>query len=349
MKVLFLTLYPPQAASTRYRVHQFLPYLRDAGIQCDAWSAVPASVYPHLTGPSRKLPTAFYHLVETPRRFAQVFDSRFYDVVVVQKAVLTAYLRGFGKLLRSRARRLVLDVDDAVHLAQPHALGWPWRALVDPDQVKDLMASADLVLAGNQWLVDEVARVDGNAALFPTVVDTERFFPRKTGPDVYRVGWIGNPSTSRALATIAKPLERLPNADIVAVGADARLKPIPRAEHREWRLDTEVHEIQRFSVGVMPLEKTAWDRGKCALKALQYMACGVPCVATPYGAVTEIVIDGVNGVFADTAEEWVAALERLREKRIRDEMGESARAVVEERYALKHAVGDLAGLLESIA
>lgn len=349
MKVLFLTLYPPRAASTRYRVHQFLPYLRDAGIECDVWPAMPAAWYPRLTGPGRRLPAGLYHLVETPRRFAQIVDSRMYDVVVLQKAVLTAYVRGFGRLLRSRARRLVLDVDDAVHLNQPHPVGRPWNVLVDPEQVKELMSSADLVLAGNTWLMEEVDRAGGHAEYFPTVVDTDRFVPRSPEPGIYRVGWIGNPSTARALATIANPLAHLQNAELTVVGADARTCGIHRAEYREWKLSDEVDQIQRFSVGVMPLEKTPWDRGKCALKALQYMACGVPCVATPYGAVTEIVQHGVNGMFADTPEQWVEALEHLRTKRVRDEMGEAARAVVEERFSLNHAGPDMVDLLESIA
>lgn len=349
MKVLFLTLYPPRAASTRYRVHQFLPYLREAGIECEAWSAMPDAWYPRLTGPRRRVPAGLYHVVETPRRLAQIIDTRLYDVVVVQKAILTAYVRGFGRILRSRAKRLVLDIDDAVHLQQPHALGSPWRAMVDPEQVKELMGAADLVLAGNAWLVDEVARAGGNAEYFPTVVDTDRFLPRTAEPGAYRVGWIGNPSTSRALATIAKPLERLQNAEITVIGADERSAGIHRANYREWSESDEVEQIQRFSVGVMPLEKSPWDRGKCALKALQYMSCGVPCIATPFGAATEIIQDGVNGMFADTEDQWLEALEHLRTKRIRDGMAEAARAMVEERYSLKSAAPDLADLLESIA
>lgn len=349
MRVLFLTLYPPLAASSRYRVHQFLPYLREAGFECDVWPAVTDAWYPRLTGPTRRYPAAFYHLFETPRRLMQLLDARLYDVVVVQKALLTAYVRGFGALARSRATRLVLDIDDAVHLEQPQPLRRPWSALTNGDQVSDLMRNADLVLAGNAWLAHEAEALGGNAALFPTVADTDRFSPVTAGPSVYRIGWIGGPSTTPALSVAADALERTPNAEVVLIGADPERNPIRRAEVKAWNLDAEVDEIRRFSVGIMPLAKSPWDRGKCALKALQYMACGIPCVATPFGAVLEIIEDGVNGLFADSPAEWTDALERLRDKRFRNEMGEAARAVVEQRFALKDAAPDLIGLLESIA
>lgn len=99
----------------------------------------------------------------------------------------------------------------------------------------------------------------------------------------------------------------------------------------------------------MPLPKDDWTRGKCALKALQYMACGVPCVATPFGAVTEIIEHGVNGLFADTEAEWRDAVARLRGDRYRAALGDAARATVEARYSLRYAAPRMKQLLEQAA
>ena len=102
-------------------------------------------------------------------------------------------------------------------------------------------------------------------------------------------------------------------------------------------------------MGIMPLPRTEWVRGKCALKALQYMACGVPCVATPFGAVRDIIEDGVNGLFAETPEEWRDAIERLRDAPYRRQLGAAARRTVEDRYSLTAAAPKLRDLLVSVA
>ena len=351
MRVLFLTLYPDCVASPRYRVGQFLPYLREHGVECTVAGAMSTQEYQGLTGPNRPKRAWRYHWTETKNRLRQLVAARAYDVVFVQKAITTAYLRGACALLRARARSLVYDIDDAVHLRPPHPLRRLARMVEDPGQVKKIMAAARLVLAGNPWLKEAAeAAGAGRAVWFPTVVDTDRFVPAAAAPGAYRVGWIGNPSTTDHLAPAAEALAALEQAEIVLVGADEARVPWTSAATsiRAWALDREVAEIQGYSVGIMPLPKDTWARGKCALKALQYMACGVPCVATPYGAVLEVITHGENGLFADSPAEWRDALERLRDPALRRRLGQAARATVEERFALRVAAPRLRALLEEL-
>lgn len=348
MRVLFLTLYPDTAASPRYRVSQFLPYLRSRGIECSVASAVTAEEHARLTGPGRRGRAFWYHAAETPRRVKQLFSADLFDLVFVQKALLTAYLRGMPTLLRWRARRVVFDIDDAVHLAPPHPLRWPWRLLEDRGQVLRIMQSAHLVLAGNRWLASAVSEAGGRGVYFPTVVDTDRFRPAPA-PATFRVGWIGGPSTTPHLARIAHVLANLPDAEVCAVGADPARLPLDGADVRPWRLESEVRDVQAFTIGVMPLPDDAWTRGKCALKALQYMACGVPCVASPVGAAKEIIRDGENGLFADSDDAWRAAFDRLRDPAERKRLGEAGRATVEEHYSLRKAAPRLLDCIGAVA
>lgn len=345
MRVLFLTLYPERAASPRYRVMQFVAHLRAGGLECTVASALDNREYARLSGPQREGRAFWYHAKEAPRRLRQVLAARHYDVVFLQKAIMTAYVRGFDRLLRKRARRLIYDLDDAVHLGPPHPLRGAWQWLEDPDQVWKIMAACDHVLAGNEWLRSVAESCGARATVFPTVVDTDRFAPAKRQPEPYRIGWIGNASTTPHLA-VAEAACEVAGAMLHLVGADAARVPWPRAEVRPWSLEREVEEIQQFSVGIMPLPKDEWSRGKCALKALQYMACGVPCVATPYGAICDIVEDGVNGLFADSPDEWRNALERLRDPCLRQRLGDAGRATVEAQYSLKRAAPRLRELLE---
>jgi glycosyltransferase involved in cell wall biosynthesis len=347
MTVLFLTLYPDAAASPRYRISQFLPFLRERGFRCETACAISAETWRAFQEPGSPRARR-YHIEETLRRTRQLLGARRHDVVVVQKGLMSASLRGMHALLRMTARRLVYDFDDAVHLCPPVPLRGPWSLLEDRGQVAAIMHSADLVLAGNEWLAAEARRLGARAEVFPTVVDTDRFTPAPAPPPTYRIGWIGGPSTTPALREMGDMPGEIMDAEFLLIGADPSLVPWPSARVVPWSKSDEVALLRSCSVGLMPLPKTPWSQGKCALKALQYMACGLPCVATPWGAALDVVRHGENGLLADSPREWHDALERLRDPALRGRMGAAARAFVEERYALKPAAGRMAELLESL-
>lgn len=349
MRVLFLTLYPGTAASPRYRVLQYLPYLRGHGVDCTVACALTPQQYARFTGPDRKGRPLWYHLVETPRRLRHLLEAKNYDIVFVQKAITTAYIRGAATLLARRARRVIYDFDDAVHLAPPHPLRSIWKGLEDRAQIQKILAQADLVLAGNSWLGAAAEKEGARTEVFPTVVDTARFVPASAPAAAYRIGWVGNPSTTACLEPVAGVLGSVDGAEVCIVGADPKANLVPNAETRPWSLDTEVEDLQRFAVGIMPLPKTEWMRGKCALKALLYMACGIPCVATPFGAALDVIRHDENGLLADSTEEWRAALERLRDPALRQRLGEAGRATVVERFSLDRAAPRMLELLESVS
>lgn len=351
LRVLFLTLYPDVAASPRYRVSQFLPYLSAHGVECTVACPLTARELATLTGPGRTHRPFWYHARETLRRVRQILTASRYDLVFVQKAVMTAYVGGLAELLRKRARRLVYDMDDAVHLAPPHPLQFPWTVIEDRDQIAKLLGEADLVLAGNTWL-RMVAREAGchRAVLFPTVVDADRFVLGSRESRSFRIGWIGNPSTTICLDPVAEAITTLRNAavQVCLIGADPQRVPFEAAEIRPWSLETEVAELQRFTVGIMPQPESAWMRGKCALKALQYMACGIPCVASPFGAVLEFLRHGENGLLADSTTGWLKAFMHLRDPAERRRLGMAGRATVEQGYSLNRAAPRLLELLQSV-
>jgi len=301
-----------------------------------------------LTGPERQGRAFWYHLHETPRRIEQILSAGRYDAVFVQKALMSAYLRGLPGLLKRRARRIVYDLDDAVHLAPPHPLRGMWKLLEDRAQIAALMKISDRILAGNAWLADEARKFNGHVDVFPTVVDTDRFIPPPNAPEAFSVGWIGSPSTTPTLFPLREVLTHLSGARVVLVGADARKLSWDHVIVEPWNFDTEVAEAQQFSVGLMPQTRDEWTRGKCALKALVYMACGIPCIATPYGAALEIIEHERNGLFAEQPEEWRASIDRLREPAYRKQLGEAARATVEERYSLRVAAPRLLEILRSV-
>lgn len=344
LRVLFLTLYPEAAASSRVRVAQFLPHLREQGIACDVAAPMSEDEWRARTGPGRGHRAWRYHWLELRRRVPHCLRARRYGLVFLQKALATAYLRGMDSLFLRCAPRYVFDIDDAVHLRAPQPLRPPWSRLEDPRQIHRLMIGARRVLAGNAWLAQTARDAGAEAHVLPTCVDTSRFHPASSTPPGFRAGWIGGPATTPALAIARAALEPL-GPDAVLIGADPARVPWSGARLAEWRRDTEARDLRDLHVGVMPLPKDEWSLGKCAYKALLYMATGLPCIATPHGAVQEIIRHGENGLFADSPEEWRAALERLRDPAERARIGAAARETAVHDYSLERWAPVLRGHL----
>ena len=117
-----------------------------------------------------------------------------------------------------------------------------------------------------------------------------------------------------------------------------------------WDGGREVAHVQALDVGLYPLDDSPWSRGKCGFKALQYLACGVPCVASPVGVLGDIVRPGETGLHARSQEEWVdACAALLSDPARRAAMGVRGRALVEERYSVRVAAPFLAEALRDVA
>ena len=353
MRVAFLTLASDGGASPRHRVYQYLPWLERAGIRCAVLPAVPARASLRLYGRDTWAANAAYQGLELSRRLLQLARIRRFDVVVVQKCLLTVALRGLDALAGALARRLVVDVDDAVHLGPPHRLPRWLRALEDPTQPARLLARADRVIAGSGALATAVRFLNPRVSVVPTAVDTDRLVPAagpRDGPPV--IGWIGSPSTGTYLRILAPVLERLARqARFVfrVVGAPAPSLPGVAVEARPWDPGRELADLQGFHIGVMPLADTPWAAGKCGLKAVQFMAVGIPVVCSPVGAAAEIVRHGREGFLAPTPEAWEEALRSLlADPGLRARMGAAGRARAEERYSVRANAPALIEILEDV-
>lgn len=345
MRVLFLPLYPPEFASSRYRVYQYLPLLRELGVEPEVDPAPGATLWARAASRGSRLRLEAACLRTA---LARARRAGCYDAVVLQKACTPSMLRGVASQLLRSSASLFYDIDDAVYISPPHRFRGPARLLQDPREPEVLARGARAVLAGSGELARWAGSVGGRPVLLPTCVDTDRFAPAPEGPASGVVGWIGSPSTAGSLSAIGGALARVcaeTGARFVAVGAD-RLPEGVDGELVPWSLDCEARLVAGFTVGVAPLPDTPWNRGKCALKALLYMSCAVPVVASPVGALAEVVVDGETGILASTEAEWEEALRRLLgDPALRRRMGRAGRERVRERYCLRVGAGTLARVL----
>ncbi|MCU0355503.1 MAG: glycosyltransferase family 4 protein [Cytophagales bacterium] len=175
----------------------------------------------------------------------------------------------------------------------------------------------------------------------PTTIDTENLHNRLKEQDTraFVIGWTGTHSTIAYLEPLVPILEKLAETHAFTFLVISDRKPdfdLPFVQYLPWQKATEADDLLRINVGVMPLTDDPWSRGKCGFKALQYMALGIPAVASPVGVNTEIIEPGVNGFLCATPDEWLACLTRLlQDPTLRAEMGRQARRTVEERYSVQ--------------
>jgi glycosyltransferase involved in cell wall biosynthesis len=267
-----------------------------------------------------------------------------------------------GLTLERRARRaprLVYDVDDAIWLDVRRGVHSSPLAFLKgtPRKVRWLAAHADHVIAGNAYLAEHLERLASTVSIVPSLVDPERVALR-CHHDASRLvlGWIGSPSTANFVRTLRSALERVAvtardlELTLLMVGGSAGGVAGVRTEARPWTPEIEAEALARMDIGLMPLPDTPWTRGKCAYKALQYMAAGVPVVADDVGVSPEVVGHGRAGLIPKTSDEWVEALlALLRDPSLRSRLGSAGRRRVERDFSVQRWAPRLAAILTGAA
>ena len=350
LKVLFLTEGTTVPAS-RFRVEQLIPHLEARGIECtvrpaygdgyNRWSSTPA-------GP-------LYKLACSLQRFPWSVDGDRFDVVFLQRPALP-FSAAAERLANWRNPHTIFDVDDAIFVGPD---GEPNRRQQEVfDAIVDRCAH---VICGNEYLADRT-RHRTPTSVIPTVVDTEVYRPVDGGGDGGSdgdrivIGWMGTASNFESLGLVAPLLGRLAaefaSVDVELV-SNRRYEPLDDVDGVEqflWSADDEVERLQGFDIGLMPLVDNRATRGKCGFKAIQYMACGLPVVASPVGVNTEIFDGERAGLLADGPDEFESALRQLiADGQRRREMGRVGRRIVERRYSVDAVIDRYVELLESVA
>lgn len=349
MRLLLLTRYGPLGSTSRVRFYQYLPYLQSHGLEITL-SPLLADEYVQklYTNQRQSLPFLIRAYLQ---RLRALLQSRAFDLIWLEKETLPWLPAGLENLL-ARAP-LIADYDDAIFHRYDQHRNPLIRAMLGR-KIARVMRRTALVIAGNDYLAAYARRAGAKRLeILPSVVDTERYQPAtpKTVPP-FTIGWIGAPVTAPYLQLIQPALADFcsrTGAILAQVGGGAvDLAQVP-LQNRPWTEDTEVSEIQRFDVGIMPLPDEPFERGKCGYKLIQYMACGLPVIATPIGANLKIVEHGVNGYLASTREEWVNALTTLHDNpTLRRQMGTTGRQKVETEYSLQVTAPKLLKLLQSV-
>lgn len=331
MRILFLHS-GSRVPSSRFRVLPVARRLRRLGHKCTLAGSFPQKYdyFPWLGfRPSQLLKRLVRHWHLWRARIGR------YDAVLIDRELFDDETVSMEARLRRLGAAMLLEVDDGVFLRFPNKFA-------------KLAGMADHIIAGNRFLAEYTGQYNDGITIIPTCIELDDYPMVQKDAASDRpivVGWIGTTSNIPYLAVVADALRRLAQGHefelhVVAPSSEPldalALEGVP-VRFIPWQARREVSQIQAFDIGLMPLpDDEEWTKYKCGLKLLQYMAVGLPAVASPVGVNADIVQHGVNGYLAADASQWEEALGTLiSDDALRADMGCQARRTVEQRYSVE--------------
>jgi glycosyltransferase involved in cell wall biosynthesis len=295
------------------------------------------------------------------RRFKDFFRVSDFDLVYI-----FMWATPFGpsiseRIVRKRAKRVVYDIEDNIFLSKTNVMNKSnpnrWAVLLkSSSKAIFLVKTADHVITSSPFL--NTLCLDLNlkdkCTYVSSSVDTNRFIPVNTYSNNRRVviGWTGTFSSKRYLDTLREVflqltervgfrLKIIGNFDFELPGIDLEVV--------RWTSQTEIQDLQSIDIGVYPLPLDDWVQGKSGLKAIQYMAFGLPTVASRAGNTPLLISHEVDGLLVESPEEWVDSLEGLiRDPALRRRLGQAARIKAVQTYSVNVVKNDYRKILESV-
>jgi glycosyltransferase involved in cell wall biosynthesis len=350
VKILSLTKYGKLGASSRLRTLQYLALLEKKGIDVSSHALISdkALLLRYKLGCYSPVSLIFFYI----KRIKTLIFKKSFDLVWIEKEAFP-WFPVWIELLLLRGKPFILDYDDATFHNYDQNSNKILRYFFH-DRLDRLMAKSSLVVCGNLYL-QKRALTSGasNTVILPTVVNLDKY-PVKEYIDFTlidyvnyqcKIVWIGSPSTQHYLELIKGPLQVLSrkyNFILRVIGSDELKISSVNIEIIPWTEEAESKLIRDCDIGIMPLLNTSWEKGKCGYKLIQYMASGLPVVASPIGVNQDIICHGKNGFLANNENEWVASLDNLLgNSGLRSEMGLCGRQDVVEKYSLTIAAPNL--------
>lgn len=357
-RMQYLAMQAPDASpSQRYRVEAFLPRFRARGIDTRYDWALAHAELPIFYGKQPMLAKARIAARAMTRRARSLAHLKPADVVLVQRE---AFFVGpaWSEWVSRRRAPLVYDFDDAIWMKAVSEGNRSLSFLKNTAKMGDIVRQAHTVVAGNAYLADWARQFNSAVHIVPTVVDTDRYVPRSTprpdtGPVV--IGWSGSATTvahfRAAIPALAEVKQRYGARVVFKLVGDPKFRSDElELQGEQWRSSEEVAQLQAMDVALMPLPDDDWSKGKCALKAIAAMSCGVPVVVSRVGVNPHVVHDGVHGFVATTHDEWVARLSQLIDDvELRRRLGANARARAVNDFSLRRWADPLADLILTAA
>lgn len=341
----------------RFRIEQWAPYLAsEHDIHVDFAVFESDALTKALAGKGKVAHKGAYIVRDFLRRSLDVAAAKNYDAVFLYREASLLGPTFYEWALKLQKIPFVVDFDDAIWITGNWGNNGLFAHLRVPSKIATICRIADAVTVGNGYLRDYARSYNPNVAIVPTTIDLKQYAVQPELPDdaPFTVLWSGSTPTLVHFETARPALEALAARRRVVVKVICNKppeRPIAGAENVfvPWSPTGEAEAIGACHVGIMPLPNDDFSRGKCGLKALQYMATGRVAIAAPVGMNRDLIEHGVSGMLASTTDEWIAALDKLAEDpALRRRLGDEGRRTVEREFSATAGAAKLAAVIGDI-
>ena len=341
-KIYFIIPYPQgEAPSQRFRFEQYLDILRENGFQYHLSSFLDLAAWNVLYKPGHYIEKSIKITAGFFRRMRDLFAISGYDFVFIHREAAPIGPPIFewiiAKILR---KKIIYDFDDAIWLPNTSSNNRIAAGIKFHNKVKSICLWSYRISCGNDYLADYARQFNKNVIVNPTTIDTSRLHNRVKDQNTehINIGWTGTHSTIQYLdeiVPILQKLERQYNFSFIVISNASPAFELKSLKYIKWSKDSEIEDLLKFNVGIMPLTDDPWAKGKCGFKALQYMSLGIPALVSPVGVNLSIVDNGINGMICCDATQWEQAIKTLITNRdICVKLGEEARKKIESKYSV---------------
>jgi len=338
MNVLYLTKYCRNGASSRLRSYQYFSLLNEKGFSVTVKPFFDENylnqLYSNINTSKISLANLYF------KRFSTLFTIYKYDSIVIEKELFPYFFSWFEKILFILNIKYIVDYDDAIFHNYDLSDNKFIRFFLK-NKIANVMKYSDCVLAGNTYLASKAVQSRATKVIvFPTVIDINKYKTKECFKDKNKIviGWIGSPTTFKYVKSIAPILSKLNKMhpfELHIIGVAEKLDFNGIVKYIKWSEVDEVNLLSKLDIGIMPLENTPWELGKCAYKIIQYMGCGLPVVASSIGANKEVIDHGKNGFLVENEKDWIEKLILLlNDSHLRKQFGEDGRKKIERKFSL---------------
>lgn len=328
-KILFITKYPIEGPSSRYRVYQYIEKLKKEGFNCEVKPLMSSENYKdiYLKDINKLKKYILRSQIELNKIFKS-FDFDKYDLIFIQKEITPWFITSW--FLNNYKDKIVFDFDDAIFFKKTNKYN-----------LNKILSNVRWIIAGNSFLEKYALKFNDNVSVIPTPIDLKKYNSRKKHIDKKELtlGWVGTKGNLKyidQLKEIIYDLSRKYNFALKIVSnADYEMENV-NVINKRWSLNGEIADIKSFDIGIMPLEVSNWTKGKCAFKAIQYMGLGIPTVSSNVGFNKEVITDGKDGYLVSNSIEWKEKIELLlNDCSLRNRIGKNSRLKVKKQYSVE--------------